>query len=174
MGLLERIGAVVVSPGAEMRRLAASRDGGLGDVAVLLGLRLLAGETRVGSTAPDSSLMLVRAALWLGKLEPQLALQGALQALSRLVPDVLGIVLGAVALALLAARRTRGRELDLAAAAWIPVLLVQTAVALVFSALGRDPSDLVSRLSTYLGLGWSAVCWALALWTLRSDATVSS
>jgi len=174
MAFLERIGAVLVSPRAEMRRLSAGKDGGLGDVAILLGLRLLAGETRVGSPAPDSSLMLVRAGLWLGKLEPQLALQGALQALSRLVPDVLGIVLGAVALALLASRRTQGRELDLAAAAWIPVLLVQASVALVFSALGHDPSDLVTRLSTYLGLGWSAACWALALWTLRGDAAVSS
>lgn len=170
-GFVERIGALLIAPRAAMQALSRSTEGGLGDLVVLLGLRLLAGETRVGGAGADSSLMLARALSWLARGEPALLVQGLMQALSRLLPDVMAVVVGAVALALLAGRGGRGggRELDLAAAAWIPALLVKLVAALAFTALGRDPGAGEERLVDYLALGWAAGVWAVALWTLRAE-----
>jgi hypothetical protein len=166
-GFVERIGAALVSPRTAMRRLLATREGGLGDVIVLLTLRAIAGEGRVGGSGPDSSVMLVRALLWIGRLEPMLAVQGVLQAASRLLPDVIAIVIGSLGLSLLSRRRGNGRELDLAATAWIPAIAVRVAGALAFTALRRDPSAAEARALDWLALGWAAATWAVALWTLR-------
>ena len=168
-GFFERIGGMLVHPRRTLREILGGTVGGLSDVALLLALRLVAGETRVGGHGGDSSVMLARGLLWLGKSEPMLAAQGVLQATARLLPDLLAIVVGSVALAVLAGRRTGGRELDLAAMAWVPALLVKTAGALAFSLLGRDPSEGTARSLELLALGWAATCWVIALWTLRAD-----
>ena len=81
---------------------------------------------------------------------------------------MLAILVGSIVLALFAGRRTGGRELDLAAMAWVPAVLVKTAGALAFTLLGRDPSPGELRVLDVLALGWAAGCWALALWTLRN------
>jgi hypothetical protein len=164
---LGRIGEVLVRPLAAMRRLAGGREGGLGDVAVLLLLALLAGQTRVGGAGEDSSVLLARAAMALGRLQPALAAQGLLRSASVLLPDLLAIVVGAVVLALLAGGRTGGRELDLAAVAWIPAILVHALAPIVFTAVGRDPTRAEAAWIFWGALAWAALCWTAALVALR-------
>lgn len=166
---LERIGGMLVRPRRTLSALLCSTEGGLGDVALLLLLSLLGGATRVGSHGPDSSLLVARGLLFLSRLEPMMAVQSALQAVSRLLPDILAIAIGSVALALFGGRRAGGRELDLAAMVWVPAVVVRTAGALLFTALGRDPSATEQQILDTVGLGWSAACWALALWLMRAE-----
>lgn len=158
LAFVDRVGGVLVSPRAQLARVAAG-EGGLGDVLWLFGLRLLAGE---------SAPLIARALLSARTLGPLAAVQGVLQAVATLLPDAIGILVGAVALSLIGAavssgaRRMRGRELDLAASAWIPFLSVRVAAALLFSALGREPSRVESWVVTGLSLGWAAVVYAMA------------
>ena len=166
-GVVERIGGVLVAPRATMVRLLSTREGGLGDATLVLVLRWLAGETRVGGASGDSAMLLGRAVRALGKGDPTQAVQLGLGSLSRLTVDFLAIVVGSVLLALLGGRRSGGRELDLAAMAWVPALVVKVAAALAFTALGREPSAGEERLVDWLALGWASACWAVALWTLR-------
>lgn len=166
---LERIGGMLVRPRRTLSNVLASTEGGLGDVALLLLLHLLAGATRVGSHDADSSLLVARGLLFLSRLEPMMAVQSMLQAVSRLLPDILAIAIGSVALALFGGRRSGGRELDAAAMAWVPAVAVKTVAALAFSALGRDPSAGAQQVIDLVGLAWSAGCWALCLWLMRAE-----
>lgn len=162
IGRVACIGGALVSPRSTLRRIALTDEGGLGDVGLLLGARFLV----------DAAPSLARALLWLPRGEPLPAIQGVLQTLSRLLPDVVAIVLGALALALFAGRGRdaaagRGRELDLAAYAWVPWVAVQVAAMAIHVALGRVPSATERQLAQLVGLTWSAVLWATALWVLR-------
>src|SRR4051812_31862398 len=98
-GFLERVGGVIVHPRRTMRELAHSGEGGLYDVSLLLVIHIVAGATRVGSRSADSSLILARGLMWLGRLEPMMAVQGMLHAVARLLPDMLAIIVGSIALA---------------------------------------------------------------------------
>src|SRR5438874_12980977 len=103
---LDRIGAVLVSPRDAVRQSAAPAR----DVAWLLVARVVAGET------PRLARALVRG--WEGNLAA--ALSGLLQAGSPVLPDLLGILAGAILLSLFAGRKKPDHTLDLAAQAWIP------------------------------------------------------
>lgn len=166
VGRVARIGGVLVSPRATLRRVATGGEGGLSDVALLLGARFLV----------DEAVSLTRALWWLPRGEPLAALQGVLHALSRLLPDVVAIVLGALALTLFSGRgrdeaQGRGRELDLAAYAWVPWVAVQVAAMSCYAALGRAPGETERRLVQLAGLAWATALWATALWVLRHPAT---
>ncbi len=165
-GFLDRVGGVVVHPRATLRAAAATGEGGLRDVAILLALRILAGET----------LTIAKAFLAL----PSLGLGGMLRELSRaemaIVPDVVGILIAAVLMALLAgkkARAAKGSELDVAAYAWVPYLVVSVSTALILSIAGYS-GGLVEKVAIVIALGWSAAIWILGLLELRAAGAATS
>jgi hypothetical protein len=162
---LDRVGGIVVHPRATLRATAATGEGGLRDVAILLFLRVLAGET----------LTIAKAFLSL----PSMGLGGMLRELSRaamaIVPDVLGILIAAVLMALLAGRKSRaarGSELDVAAYAWVPYLVVSVATALILSIAGYS-GGLVEKIAIVIALGWSAAVWILGLIELRATGAAT-
>lgn len=168
LAFLERTGGVLGSPRATLRALAANDDARLGDVAVLMGLRLIAGQTPVQSTSGDSPVLLAQALLWLPSGEFLAAIQGLLHAASKLLPDVVAVLVASVALALFAGRKTAGRELDLAGYAWLPFLAVHTAAALLWSALGRPMSHGETLAVDGVAVAWSVAVWVMALVAVRT------
>jgi hypothetical protein len=161
LGLVDRVGAALVSPRALLREEArAPHPRGLGDLTVLLLVRLIATEL------PD----LARAVAFGLDHGPLFGVVTALHTFEQIVPDVAGILVGAVALSLLggAAARSGGRSLDLAAYAYVPYLAV-AAAAWTFSSLrGHDPSRDKEALLHGTALVWSVVVWVLALLAARS------
>jgi hypothetical protein len=166
-GFATRIGSVLVAPREALARVADG-EGGLSDVSWLLVARVVCGETP----------RLVKAFLGVKSLGPLAAIQGALGAASAILPDLLGILVGSVALALLRGLGlhgrdragepwAKGRELDLAAVAWIPYLTVRVVSVLVFTALQRPPSTVEERVFDGLAVAWSVMIWTLALVMLR-------
>ena len=171
----ERVGGVLTNPSAALTRVA-SGEGGLSDVTALLCLRIAAGETP----------QIARAVFALRHLGLGPALQQLVQTVSTVLPDVLGILIGGVALSLFrgagasthgvdGAKEARpawakGRELDLAAVAWIPYLAVKVVYALLFTALQRPALPVEEHVFDAIAVGWSVAVWARALWLLRSGA----
>jgi len=164
MRFLERIGAVLLSPRQAVRQIAAGQ--GARDVAWLLAARVVAGET------PRIARALVRG--WEGNL--QAALMGLGNAAAAVLPDVLGILIGAILLSLFAGRRRFGpadsprspdRTLDLAAQAWIPYLAVELAGALLFTALGRPMRPFEEHAVDVTAVGWASLIWIAGLLELK-------
>ena len=161
MTFSERIGGALVRPRALLSDGAAARHG-VSDVAVLLALRVVAGETP----------LLARGVLGVPVLGPAALLRGVVQAVQSILPDLLGILLGGMLLGLLAGKRGagRGREQEMAAYAWLPYLAVTLAKALLDTALQRLPSRAEELATTALALGWSALVWGIALVEARREA----
>ncbi len=163
MSFVDRIGLSLVSPREAALEARAS------DVAWLLAARVVAGET------PRIAQALARG------LEggPMPALMGLLNAASAVLPDVLGILIGAIVLAFFVRRRpmvdaskagakaVADRTLDVAAAAWVPYLFVQLCGALLWSALGRPMHPVEEGVIDALAVGWSGLVWTLGLIELR-------
>lgn len=156
--IIDRIGLVLVSPRAAVRAAAAGQ--GSSDVTWLLALRVVCGETP----------RVVRALVRLGQGEPVTALMGLVGAASAVLPDVLGILTGAIVLSLLGGRKKPDRTLDVAAYAWVPYLAVSLAGALVFSGLSRPMRPLEERVVNALAVGWATVVWLLGLVELRRES----
>lgn len=158
MTFAERVGGALVSPRATLPRAAAA-GAGLRDLAILVALRLFAGE----------SLRLVRAALALEPLGARAAMGELVRAVLAIGPELLAVFAGAIVLGLAAGRRDRGKgsELDLAVYAWVPYLAVTCATALADTALQRVPGR-PEEVATWIGMAWSAAVWGVALWTLRA------
>jgi hypothetical protein len=149
--ILDRIGAVLVTPREAVRQNAAS------DVAWLLVARVVCGET------PRLARALVRG--WEGNLSA--AITGILNAASAVLPDVLGILIGAILLGLFAGRKKPDRTLDVAAQAWIPYLTVELFGALLFTALGRPMRPLEEHAIDLVAVGWASAIWILGLVELK-------
>jgi hypothetical protein len=155
---VERVGAVIVSPRRAMRAAAAAPAGQGGrDVAWLIVLRLVAGET------PRIARALVRGI----ESGPATGLSALLSTAGEVLPDVIGILIGAIAMALFAGRGRGERALDLAAYAWVPYLAVELGAALLFSALGHEPSAVARHVTDAIAVGWAIAVWAIGLGTAR-------
>jgi hypothetical protein len=156
---LDRVGLVLVAPREAVRQTVAGR--GAADVAWLLVARVACGET------PRLARALAR--LVEGEVGP--ALMGLLAAASAVLPDVLGILIGAILLAFFAGRQkprnTIDRTLDVAAYAWVPYLVVELAGALVWTALGREMRPREEIGVDVLAVGWATAVWILGLIELR-------
>lgn len=173
MTFVERIGGVLTRPRPTLADAACGPSHGVRDVAILLALRVCAGET----------IDLARAAFALPSLGAVAGLRGLLHAVLAIAPDVLGILVGSIVMGLFAGKAAvRGRELagalppacsrssvgyDVAVYAWVPYLAVTLAAALIFAALRRPPGSLLDGAVAAVAVGWSAVVWALGLAELR-------
>jgi hypothetical protein len=163
--LIDRIGGILVSPREGVRQIVAGQ--GVADVTLLLATRVAAGET------PRIARALVRG--WEGN--PSAAVSGVLAAATAVLPDVLGILIGAILLSLLGGRKKpiaeRGkvsdRTLDVAAYAWIPYLAVSLAGALLFTAIGRPMKPIEEYLINGVALGWATLVWIIGLSELRKS-----
>jgi hypothetical protein len=102
-------------------------------------------------------------------------LRSVLEVLSALMPMVLGVMMAALILSLLAGRPPTRREgelpradaVDLAAYSIVPFLLVQNVAMFYFIARETPPSPLAFQLVMGVGLAWSLVAWCFALIALR-------
>jgi hypothetical protein len=165
-GFLDRVGGALVRP----RDLPDSIDArhGLGDLGVLLAMRVVA----------DELPRIARGVLAVPSLGARSALHGLVAAASTAVPDLVAVLIGAVALALFSGRaRTReggAGELDLAAYAWVPFLAVRLVAALAFTALQARPAEWVEIGANLIGVAWAVAVWTLALLALRRPPTPSS
>jgi hypothetical protein len=160
---LDLVGGALVAP----RTTAAEVAGGeaaLGAVSLLLAIKVVV----------DGGARLARALLGAPALGALAAVQGIVQTAASALPDLMAILVGAVALALLggSARGRRGRELDLAALAWVPYLAVRSAAALAHAALGHPPGALEDHLIDGVAVGWSLAVWAIGLRAWREAAKI--
>ena len=153
LGFLDRVGGVLVAPRATLaREMADKAPHGLGDVAWLLLLRVLAGETprlaRAVSLGVDHGVVF--------------GVQAVLAVFQQVLPDVAGILVGALVMSLFAGRRARprGHSLDLAAYAFVPYLATEVLAALLFTLRGYEPS-----LAKQQGVQAAALAWAAFVWT---------
>lgn len=154
----ERIGGVLISP---MTRLKAAADEGRGatDVAILLALKLVAGETPRLAQAVSRGIEL---GLWSGVI-------ALVSACGQVLPDLLAILVAGMLLSALSPAQTGGRDraLDLAAYAWIPYLSVELVGALYYTALREPPSQTMQTVLLAVGVAWSLAVWLCALVVLR-------
>ena len=150
---VDRIGAVLIAPRQAVRQNAARAR----DVAWLLAARVVAGETP----------RLARAVMRGVEGSPAAALSGILQAASAILPDLLGILVGAILLQLLGGRKKPDRSMDLAAQAWIPYLAVELVGALLFTALGRPMRPFEEHAVDFVAVGWASAVWLLSLVELK-------
>ena len=157
-GFFERVGLVLVSPREAVRQTVAGR--GAGDVAWLLTARVVCGETP----------RLARALMRLADGEVGPALMGLIGAASAVLPDVLGILIGAILLAFFAGRQKPDRTLDVAAYAWVPYLAVELMGALVWTALGREMRPREEMGVDVVAVGWATAVWIVGLIELRRRA----
>jgi thiol-disulfide isomerase/thioredoxin len=164
MGFFARIGGVLVAPRKTLGRMvAAGESRGGRDVALLLVLRVVAGEL------PRLVRALMRGV--------DLGLLAGLQSLSRttaeVLPDVLGILAAGVALSLLGGRRetAEGQKridaFDLAAYAWVPYLAATVTLGIAFMVTRRPPTPAMRLAGEGIALGWAAAVWLCALLALR-------
>jgi cytochrome c biogenesis protein CcmG, thiol:disulfide interchange protein DsbE len=161
-GFAARIGAALVAPRAAIAAADHPEDGGksVSDLAALFGLTVLALLTAEVVTA---GWILVSGEIGGG-------LGSLAAALSRVVSGHLTflLVLAVAIYALAGRRRSLGRDLDLACASLVPLLVVQIAAALLFSLAGVRPSSMVHDAIAYLGYGWSMALGLLAVQHARS------
>jgi hypothetical protein len=155
--IVDRIGSILVSPREGVRQIVAGQ--GVTDVTFLLIARVVAGET------PRLARSLVRG--WEGN--PSAAVSGVLAAATAVLPDVLGILIGAILLSLLGGRKKPDRTLDVAAYAWIPYLAVSLAGALAFTAIGRPMKPIEEYVINGIALGWASLVWLIGLVELRKS-----
>jgi hypothetical protein len=161
LGFSERTGGVLVAPRTTLARLAGG-EARAGDVAWLMCGWLVAGWMS----------RLVRALLLGAEAGIESGVMGVLQTCQQLLPDVLGVLVAGVVMSLFVPKGARGagRTADLAAYAWVPYLAVQLGGSLVFTALGRPPSQAATQWVTGAALTWAVVVWALALDAARAPA----
>jgi thiol-disulfide isomerase/thioredoxin len=161
-GFAARLGAILVAPRAALAAADHPEEGGksVTDLAALFGLTVLALLTAEVVTA---GWILVSGELGGG-------LGSLAAALSRVVSGHLTflLVLAVVIYALAGRRRSLGRDLDLACASLVPLLVLQIAAALVFTLAGVRPSSLVSDSIGFVGYGWSMALALLAVLQARS------
>jgi hypothetical protein len=155
MSLLHRIGAILLTPREAVRQIVAGQ--GASDAAWLIAARVIAGET------PRIARALVRG--WEGGV--MAALSGLVSTFTVVLPDVLGILMGAILLSFFAGRKKPDRTLDVAASAWIPYLTVQLAGALLFTALGRPLGPTEQHIVDGVAVGWALIVWGVGLLELR-------
>jgi hypothetical protein len=162
----ERIGAPLVSPRAGMRLAAEQRAGrGAADVGVLLLMMWLASQ-------PPT---LVHAVSLAREMGIGAGFRSLLSALQELMPLVLGVMMGALVLSVLAGRPPERRDaetpradaVDLAAYAIIPFVTVRSLVTFYFAARQSPPSQTVVMVIMGLAFLWSLVAWCFALIALK-------
>jgi hypothetical protein len=145
----ERIGGVLVAPRKTFARFLGG-EARASDVAILLVLRLVAGELD----------RFVRAVFIARDIGVGFAAQETLAIASTVLPDVVGILAAGMLLQLLAKQKN---AFDVAAYAWVPYLTVQLAGALWFTARGYAPSSRVRELLEGAGVAWALAVWIVAL-----------
>jgi hypothetical protein len=155
LGLADRIGAALVRPARALADSDAGHGGGAHDALLLLLLKLVCLDTPA-----------LVAAGWTGLLVgPREAVQMLVARLSAVIGlDVACIFAGGVLVTILAGRRRAvGRDLDLGAVAFVPLLAVEVVAGLVAVVLGLR----LSALGGYLVLGagglWMATLLGLAV-----------
>jgi hypothetical protein len=164
--LLERIGAPLVAPGRAMREAVNATQGrGATDVAWLMAARIVCGETP----------RLVRSWYRGVELGAGAGIQGVIATVQTVLPDLVGILVAALVMSLLAGSAPKrapnepvpADALDVAAYAWVPYLCIQMAAAVYFSLRGLPPSLRTQWIVTGLSLAWAAVVWVFGLIALR-------
>ncbi len=155
MSFADRIGGVLVAPRRTLGAVAAG-EGGLRDVTLLLLLRLVAGET----------VQLAKGIAAMPSLGFAEGAREMLRAAMAILPDAIGMLIGAVVMALFAGRHAKGRELDVASYAWVPYLAVQLAASLVETALGWRAHAFDVAVAV-VAVGWAALVWGIGLRALR-------
>jgi hypothetical protein len=158
----ERLGGVLVAPRATLLRLADG-EARAGDVAWLMCGWLVAGWMP----------LIVRAILTGAEAGFDAGLLSLLQTFRELLPDVLGIFVAGMVMALFVPKGARGhgRSADLASYAWVPYVTVQLAGSIVYSVAGRAPSDAARQWVTGAALAWAIAVWALALDAARTPSS---
>lgn len=165
LGLVARVGGVLVAPRATLAQLACG-DARAGDIALFMCAWLVAGWLPLIVRA---GVLGVEAGLDAGLF----ALMGTFQ---QLLPDVLGVLLAGIMMSLFVPKsgRGHGRSADLAAYAWIPYLAVQVTGSLVYSVVGHTPSVLARQIVTGVALAWAVAVWALAVDAARQPPSSPS
>ena len=146
--MLERIGNALIAPRKAIKEARAS------DIAWLLLFRVIAGET------PRIARGLVRG--YEGNVQAMVS--GIVGAFSAVLPDLLGILIGAILLSLFVRSQ---RTLDVAAIAWVPYLAVELCGALLFSALGRPMRPMEEHAIDLVAVGWATAVWILGVIELK-------
>jgi hypothetical protein len=162
LALLDRAGGMLVAPRTTLRALDRLNGSGAGDALWLLFLKVLCGELRI-----------LVAAFWtmiVVGFGPGVTL--LLSRVGQAVSFDLILMLGAgVAVTLLAGRkRSTGRDFDLAAAAWVPVLVVDLAAGVVSTVLGIGLPPAVRTALVAVSLGWMALLVVLSVFVARERA----
>lgn len=162
LGLAERLGGVLVAPRATLLRLADG-EARAGDVAWLMCGWFVAGWMP----------LLVRAVLTGAEAGFDAGLLSLMQTFRELLPDVLGIFVAGMVMALFVPKGARGhgRSADLASYAWVPYVTVQLAGSIAYSIAGRPPSDAAQKWVTGAALAWAIAVWALALDAARTPSS---
>lgn len=165
-GFVERIGAAVLRPDLAAAALCEGRPGGVRDVLILVLPRLVASETQL------VALTLVQADVAGGGA---VGVMGSLVGLlGALLPDVLLVCLGAIAMTIaLGAREKRlrpGLVLDLSAQAWIVWLFVQVLAALSLTLFAKMPGAGLRQGIQVVALGAYCVYWSIGYRAARRAA----
>ena len=157
MGFATRVGAIIAAPTTGLAACDHPRHGGkgVGDLMVLLGLTVLALRSQE----------VVTAVLIIASGEVGGGVSSLLGAASGAISRELALLFGLGVVIWLAAgkRRAFGRDLDLAAAAVIPVLVLEVGASLVLEAIGARPSETASQVLGGIGYGWAIGLGALAV-----------
>ena len=157
---ITRVGAALIAPASALA--AASRHIGKtpGDAALLLMLAFVAVNTRD-----------VVAAGWMA-VDGEIA-HGARTLVSNLArvasAPLVFLVAGGIGVTVFAGkRRSLGSDFDLACVAFVPVVVVEVAASLVFTAAGATPTMFAMRVIAAVAYAWGAVVLALAIREARS------
>ena len=169
---LQRIGAVLVNPMAAQREAAQQRGGrGAVDIGFLLAIVWLAEQLPVLAHAFFRALSLGAGA----------GFQSLIGALYSLLPTILGVMMGAFVMSLLAGKpKERAPDqpppadaVDLSAYAVVPFVVVTASIDFYFSMRGYAPSEIFLRVATAVALAWSIAVWLCGVVALRDQRASS-
>lgn len=158
--LVTRIGAALVAPKQALEACGRHIGKTPGDAALLLVLAFVAID-----------MVDVVSGAWMmidGHFGP--GMQMLLSQLARVASaPLVFLVAGGVGISLLAGhKRSLGADFDLACVAFVPVIVVEVAVALVFAAVGFVPDPIVARVVVVCAYAWGGVVLVLGLKQARS------
>lgn len=171
LGWLERLGAPLVAPRSGMQRAVEAPAGrGASDVTLLVLLAFVAEQL-------PGIVHVVFRGLELGLVS---GVQSLLMLLRALLPLVVGVLVAALVLSVLAGRRAHPREgapradaVDLSAYAAVPFVLVTALADLLVALWGRPPSPALATGVLAVSLAWALVPWLCAVIALRADRSAS-
>lgn len=161
LGLVDRVGGILVAPRRTMAGLLAGGRGGMEDLAILLGLQVLALQL------PH----LVRVIWFALAVNPRAGLLNLFNLLvqAALVP-LLGALVGSMLLGWLSPKEAdRSRNLDLASLAAVPMLVLQVLAGVVLWLLGAAALRTLGLVVLVGGVAWFVVLLALARALLREQ-----